>query len=57
MEKILRLLTKKTTWVGISGVASGIGLVAAGDYGSGIIAIIGGLTAITGRDAIMKLEK
>ena len=50
----LQTLTTKTFWTGVAAVATGIGLIYAGDQASGIQTIIMGLLAIAGRDALSK---
>lgn len=50
------LLKTKTFWGGLASVLTGVGLIVAGDVGTGIEAVILGVLAITGRDAVRKLE-
>ena len=45
-------IRSKTFWTGLAAVATGIGLIVAGDVGAGVQTIIAGLTAIFLRDAI-----
>lgn len=51
------LIKTKTFWGGVAGIVSGIGLIVGGDVGNGVTAIIMGIVAITGRDAIAKIGK
>lgn len=51
-----RLITKKTFWSGIALVGVGITTCINGDLQEGIQSIIAGITAITLRDAITKIE-
>jgi hypothetical protein len=52
--QIGKLLRTKTFWVGVAGILSGISMIMAGQQEQGIQAIIIGLLAITGRDALLK---
>lgn len=57
VDRIILILRKKTTWVGIGLVATGIGeLVAGGDVGQACSTIGTGLAVIFGRAAIAKIE-
>lgn len=50
------LLKTKTFWGGIAAIATGIGLIAAGDTPQGVNAVVNGLIAIFVRDGIRKLS-
>lgn len=52
----MNLFKTKTFWGGVAAIASGVGFIVAGDVVSGVQTIIGGLLAITGRDAILKIQ-
>ena len=55
---MLVLLMKKTTWVGIVTIATGIiEGIQSEDWSAAMDKILLGLALITGRDAIRKLEK
>jgi len=47
----------KTFWLGVAGVASGIGLCFSGSIPEGVQTIIGGFALITARDAYRKGQK
>ncbi len=51
------MLKTKTFWSGIASIATGAGLIFSGEKSEGIQLIILGVLAITGRDAIRKIEK
>lgn len=52
-----RLWKTKTFWGGIASIATGIGLVWAGDIPQGVTAIMFGIQSIFIRDAIAKATK
>lgn len=52
-----KLIKNKTFWVGVAGVLTGVVMIIGGDLNNGIIAIGGGIAAITTRDAINKAIK
>lgn len=49
-------LKSKTFWTGIASVVTGIGLIVSGDVANGATTVVLGLLAITGRDAISKVQ-
>ncbi|HNQ89832.1 MAG TPA: hypothetical protein PKM73_14530 [Verrucomicrobiota bacterium] len=51
------LLKTKTFWTGVSAIGWGAVLCTQGNVQEGVASIIMGLMAITGRDAIAKVEK
>lgn len=53
---IKRLVLKKTFWSGLALIGVGITTCIQGDMAEGIQSIIAGVTAITLRDAISKIE-
>ena len=59
MERILKLLGKKTTWTGITLAMGAIGGYVTGTIGIEImfIGLINAAAIVCGRDAILKLEK
>ena len=50
-----KLLKTKTFWGGLAAIATGCGLVLAGDVPQGVNAIVSGLLAIFVRDGIRKI--
>lgn len=46
----------KTFWGGIAAIATGAGLIVAGDVVSGVQTITLGVLAIFGRDAVSKIQ-
>jgi hypothetical protein len=52
-----RLLKTKTFWGGLAAIATGAGLIVAGDVPNGIQVIILGVLGILGRDAIAKMPQ
>lgn len=51
------LLKTKTFWAGVASIATGVGMILAGDTPQGINAIVAGVVAICVRDGIKKLAK
>lgn len=51
-----KTLKSKTFWAGIASVATGIGLIVAGDVLNGINMVGMGVLAVCGRDAVSKLQ-
>jgi hypothetical protein len=51
------LLKTKTFWGGLAAVATGVGLILAGDAPQGINAIVTGLLAILVRDGVRKINE
>jgi len=54
MESAKKLIKTKSFWAGVAGVASGVGLIIAGNVANGVQTIIGGIAVIFLRDAISK---
>lgn len=50
------LFKTKTFWGGLASVATGIGLIVAGDFANGINAVASGILAIFVRDGILKIR-
>lgn len=50
----LKLLSSKTFWSGLAGIATGVGLIIQGDIGNGATTIVMSVLAICGRDALAK---
>ena len=48
---------QKTTWTGVAGIATGVGLIISGDVSTGIQTALVGLMAIFGRQAVNKVAK
>lgn len=52
MKELKRLLCQRSTWTGIAAIATGVGLVVAGNVSEGVQTIIAGAGIIFIREAI-----
>lgn len=56
MKEVKRILAQRSTWTGLAGIATGIGLIVHGNMAEGIQTIIGGFAIIFIREAVAKAK-